>query len=175
MIKKLIAVVLMLCMLFGFALAEETTEYNWADYEKMFENSEVTEAEFVTFEDIGIRILIPTVLPKWDLSEEEINQGFIFYYADEKEETYIGMTYVNFDTLENYTNVLKTVEPVSDIRQVSINGIPAIAYHVQSNDSMSIAFVNDAGKMLEVTVHPVSQEDAVKAWDMVISSIQPVR
>ncbi len=173
--KKLIAVMLTLCMLFGFALAEETTEYNWANYEEIYEKSEGTEAEFVTFEDIGIKILIPTVLPKWDLSEEEINQGLIFYYADEKEETYVGMTYVNFDTLENYTNVLKTVEPISDIRQVSINGIPAIAYNVQSNDSMSIAFINDAGKMLEVTVHPVSQEDALKAWDMVISSIQLIK
>lgn len=173
--KKLIAVMLTLCMLFGFALAEETTEYNWANYEEIYEKSEVTEAEFVTFEDIGIKILIPTVLPKWDLSEEEINQGLIFYYADEKEETYVGMTYVNFDTLENYTNVLKTVEPISDIRQVSINGIPAIAYNVQSNDSMSIAFINDAGKMLEVTVRPVSQEDALKAWDMVISSIQLIK
>ena len=175
MMKKLIAVVLTLCMLFGFALAEETTEYNWANYEEIYEKSEVTEAEFVTFEDIGIKILIPTVLPKWDLSEENINQGFIFYYADEKEETYVGMTHVNFDTLENYTNVLKTVEPISDIRQVSINGIPAIAYHVQSNDSMSIAFINDVGKMLEVTVRPVSQEDALKAWDMVISSIQLIK
>lgn len=172
--KKLVVAVLTLCMLFGFAHAEETTEYNWADYEEIFEKSGV-EAEFVTFEDVGIRILIPTELPKFDLSEEEINHGLIFYYADKKEESYIGMTYVNFDTLENYTNVLKTVEPISDIRQTAINGIPAVAYKVQSNDSMSIAFVNDAGKMLEVSVRPLSEEGAEEVWKMIISSIQPVR
>jgi hypothetical protein len=40
---------------------------------------------------------------------------------------------------------------------------------------MSIAFVNDAGKLLEVTVRPLSQEGAEEVWDMVISSIQLVK
>lgn len=172
--KKLVAVLLVLFMLFGFAQAEETAEYSWSNYEEAFEKSGV-EAEFVTFEDVGVKILIPKALPKWELSAEEIDHGFIFYYADEKEETYVGMTYVPFETLEDYHNEIKGVEPISDIRQVTINGIPAVTYQVKSNDSMSIAFVNDAGKLLEVTVRPLSQEGAEEVWDMVISSIQLVK
>ena len=172
--KKLIVVLLAFCMLFGFAHAEETTEYSWANYEEGFEKSGI-EAEFVTFDDVGVKILIPKALPKWDLTEEDINHGFIFYYADEKEETYVGMTYVPFDTLEAYHNEVKGVEPISDIREVTINGVPAISYQVKSNDSMSLAFVNDAGKLLEVTVRPLSQEYAKETWDMIISSIQLVK
>ena len=172
--NKLIVVVLTLCMLFGFAHAEETTEYSWANYEDTFEKSDI-EAAFFTVEDLGVKMLIPTALQSWDLTQEEIDHGFIFYFADDKEEIYVGMTYVNFDTLENYQNVLKMVESISDIRQITINGIPAISYLVQSNDSMSIAFVNDAGKMLEVTVRPLSEEGMKEDWNMVISSIQLVK
>lgn len=172
--KKLIAAVLTLCLLFSFAHAEETAEYNWADYEDIFENSDI-EAAFLTFEDLGIKLLIPTALPSWELTQEEIDHGMIFYHADDNEEVYIGMTYVHFDTLESYHDKLKTVESVSDIRQIVINGIPAIAYQVQSNDSMSVAFLNAAGKMFEVTVRPLSEEGMKEDWDMVISSIQLVK
>lgn len=57
----------------------------------------------------------------------------------------------------------------------TINGIPAVIYQVKSNDSMSIDFINDAGKLLEVTVRPLSQEGAEEAWNMVISSIQLIK
>lgn len=171
--KKLLCVVMALCLMMTAALAEEAT-LNWADFEPILEESGVA-GEFVTFDEIAVKIWIPEGMNAVELSEEDVEQGFIGCFAPDDQSAQLSVVYADVSgmTLEEYGETLSSTEGVTEVEYGTVNGLPCVTYQMPEQDTVSIAFTTEAGYVLEVTCWPLSEENAVLVWGAVTASIQP--
>ena len=107
-----------------------------------------------------------------ELTQEDVDKGFIAHFLDEDQTAQVSVMYVDVDgtTLEEYEKMLPDYG-VSDIEELVINDIPALSYTVEETDSVTIAFETEGGYILEITMAPKSAEGADIAWYIVASSI----
>ena len=174
--KKLLCVVMALCLMLSATavLAEEAPALNWEDFEPIMEASGVT-GEFVTFDEVAVKIWIPEGMNAAELTQEDIDKGFIGYFAPEDQSASLSVVYVDTEgmTLEEYGENLAAQEGVTGIENGTVNGLPCISYEIPEQSSVSIAFTTEAGYVLEVTCWPVGDENANVLWGAVTASIQP--
>jgi len=173
--KKLLCVVMALCLALTavVALAEEAPALNWEDIEPALEAGNVA-GEFVTFDDIAVKIWIPEGLNPVELSQEDIDKGFIGYFAPDDQSAALSVVYVDVNgmSLEEYGEYLANEAGASEIEVGTVNGLPCVSYKLAEQDTYSITFTTEAGYALEVTCWPASQEGAELVWGAVIGSIQ---
>ena len=171
--KKILCVVLMICMMMGAALAEETPALNWEDVVPVIEASGLS-GQFYTFEDIAVKFWLPEGLNPVELSEEDTEKGLIAYFMPDDESAAVAISYVNVDgaSLEDYAAYLSGESDVTEVEAGTVNGFPCVSYKLPEQDSVSVTFTTEAGYALEVTCTPLSVENADLLWGAVISSIQ---
>ncbi len=171
--KKLLTVLLALCLLCSVAMAESVTTINWEDVFGPAVEAGQVEGEFVTFDEIAVKIWIPEGLQAAELSDEDREKGYIGYFTEESGAT-VAVMYVNTNgaSLEEYADYLKTADGVKDAEMIVLNGLPAVSYDLPEQDATCIAFTTEAGYILEITMTPVSAEGAEFVWGAVGSSIQ---
>lgn len=172
--KKLYAVLLALCLLCSFALAESPVTVNWADtFEPAIAAANV-EGEFQTLSEVAVKFWLPAGLNAAELSDEDRAAGYIAYYTDENNEAAVAVMYLNAEgtSVEDYAAMLKETDGVSEVELCVVNGLPAVSYKMTENDSVSIAFATEAGYLLEMTMAPLSVENADLVWGAVAASIQ---
>ena len=131
--KKFLCVVMALCLMLSATavLAEEAPALNWEDFEPIMEASGVT-GEFVTFDEIAVKIWIPEGMNAVELTQEDIDKGFIGYFAPEDQSASLSVVYVNTDgmTLEEYGESLAAQEGVTEIEFGTVNGLPCVTYEI---------------------------------------------
>ena len=172
--KKLIAILISLCLMLAAAGAfaeTATTEMSWETVEPLLETYGL-EGDFETFDEVAIQIWIPSSMTRSELTQEDVDKGFIAHFLDEDQTAQVSVMYVDVDgtTLEEYEKMLPDYG-VSDIEELVINDIPALSYTVEETDSVTIAFETEGGYILEITMAPKSAEGADIAWYIVASSI----
>lgn len=171
--KKLVCVLMALCLMLAATTALAEATLNWSDFESVLADAGVN-GEFVTFDEIAVKIWIPEGLNAVELTQEDIDKGFIGYFAPEDESASLSIVYVDVNgmTLEQYGETLASQEGVTDIEYGTVNGLPCVTYQIPGQDSVSIAFTTEAGYVLEVTCWPLSQDNAMLVWGAVTASIQ---
>ncbi|MBR2601757.1 MAG: hypothetical protein IKE08_03580 [Clostridia bacterium] len=172
--KKLIAILISLCLMLAAAGAfaeTATTEMSWETVEPLLETYGL-EGDFETIDEVAIQIWIPSSMTRSELTQEDVDKGFIAHFLDEDQTAQVSVVYVDVDgtTLEEYEKMLPDYG-VSDIEELVINDIPALSYTVEETDSVTIAFETEGGYILEITMAPKSAEGADIAWYIVASSI----
>ena len=176
--KKLVAIVLslamMLCVGAAFATEAEQTdviEINWPDIEAQGAET-IAQGDFVTFDEIAVKIWIPNVFAAVELSDEDREQGYIGYYQVEDGSAAIGVMYVEVGmTLEEYKE--QAVEAgASDVEDVIINGGSAVSYTMSESDTACVSMITDSGYVFEVSGAPVSDEEFASLLSIVMASIQ---
>lgn len=168
--KKIIAILMALCLLTGFAMAEEI---NWSDIEDTVADSGI-EGEFFSISDIGVKMFIPDVFQEVELSEDDVAEGYICYLTTEDESGTVAVTYadVNGMSLEDYAGYLPEVG-ATDVELGTLNGIPVVSYEVPENDTVNIAMMTDAGNAIEFVFNPASDEGFSSVAGIMGASIQP--
>ena len=166
--KKLVVLILALCMLCSVAFANELT---WASVE---EAASQNAGEFKTFDEISVKIWIPEVLQAVELSDEDRESGYIGYYMTEDQSAAVAVQYVNMEgmSLEEYEAQLKEDSEVSDIEAGTVNGLPALSYAIKDKDTGVVAFTTEMGYILEVACGPLSNEGFAQMVGIILSSIQ---
>ena len=170
--KKLFAILMALCMLLSCAaLAEGVEEVSWSDIEGTLAEAGVN-GEFVTFDEIAVKIWIPEGLEAGELTDEDRDAGYIGYFQNE--EAQLAVVYANVDgmSIEDYAAQLAEMDGIQEIAMLNINGLPGVRYQMTENDSLNIAFATEAGYILEVTMAPLSADGAAVVWGIVGASIQ---
>lgn len=164
--KKLVVLILALCMLCSVAFANELT---WASVE---EAASQIAGEFKTFDEISVKIWIPEVLQAVELSDEDRESGYIGYFASD--DAAVAVQYVNMEgmNLEEYEAQLKEDSEVSDIEAGTVNGLPALSYAIKDKDTGVVAFTTEMGYILEVACGPLSNEGFAQMVGIILSSIQ---
>lgn len=167
--KKLFAMLTALCLMLGCAALAETA-LDWADFEASIAESDLDGA-FQTFDEVPMKIWIPSDLHAVELEDEDRDEGFIGYF--EGDGAVVSIVYVDMNmTIEEYTDELGKIDDVAFIQTLTINGIPAVSYRMPESDIVSYSLPVDGGGILEVTMMPFSEDGAEETWALVASSIQ---
>lgn len=170
--KKLFVILMALClMLSSAAFAEAPEAVNWSDIEGELAQMGVA-GDFTTFDEIAVKIWIPESLKPVELTDEDKENGYIGYFADDEGEMGVRYVDVNGMSIEDYAAELGNYDDVSEIAMLVINGLPGVRYQIPESDSLNVAFATEAGYILEITMAPLSAEGAAIAWSIVAASIQ---
>lgn len=183
--KKLFALAMAALMAGSMAMAqpvfaEETTaeaaaptEVNWADVEAAALEA-APESQWYTFDEIAVQMWVPNVLINTELTEEDVNNGYIGYFQTEDQSAAIGVQYVDLSgmALEDYAATLPDYG-ASEIEMVTFNGLPAVSYTLAETDTMAITFMTQMGYAFEVSFSPMSDEGFQAVATFIGASIQP--
>ena len=166
--KKLFALMLALCLMLGCtALAD--AEITWEQVAPMVEASGLT-GEFVTFDEISVKLFVPTGMNAVELSDEDRQNGYIGYFAaDDGSAIAVQYVDVNGMSLEDYAAQLAETD-ATGIETGTVNGLPCISYEFGTN--LCCSFTTQMGYILEVTVGPVEDENAKLGGSVILASIQ---
>lgn len=171
--KKIVSFVLAVTMLAVCAVsAFAATEINWDTLQEQAAET-VAKGEFVTFDEIAVKMWVPSALVAVELTDEDKEAGYIAYFMPEDESAAISVIYGDVDgmSLEEYKEKL-TEAGATDIEDVVVNGLPGVSYALEEDDTACIAFVTEAGYVLEVAGAPISDEGFAAIVMMVMASIQ---
>ncbi len=166
--KKLLALVLALCLLCGCtALAEN--EITWEQVEPLLEQGGIN-GDFYTFSQIAVAVFIPEGMQEMELP----NENYIGYFAAE-DGSAVAIMYVNMEgmDLETYASKLPEVG-ATGVEMGTVNGLPCVTYEVPANNTMNIAFTTEAGYVLEAVVGPVTDDNSKMGGSVILASIQAV-
>ncbi len=175
--KKIVALILTIAMMLcaGAAFATEAggaIEINWADIEAQAAET-VAQGEFVAFDEIAVKMWMPTALAAVELTDEDREQGYIGYYQPEDGSAAIAVMYVDAGgmTLEAYKEQLTQIG-ATEMEDVVINGMEAVSYALEETDTACVSFVTEAGYIFEVSGSPKSDEGFAALLSIVMASIQ---
>ena len=166
--KKLFALLLTLCLLCGCtALADN--EITWEQVAPVLEESGIT-GEFVTFDEIAVKLFVPAGMTAVELSDEDKANGYIGYFTDESGDA-IAVQYVDVEGMDLETYAAKVAEVGgTEIETGTVNGLPCISYEYNTN--MICAFTTQKGYILEVAVGPLPDDNAKLVAGFILASIQ---
>ena len=171
--KKLVALLMALCLLGSCALAE-TTQLDWPDVEKVLEQQGL-KGEFYTLNAVNVKLWVPEDLkPVEELPDEVKNMDVVAMFLNDSADKGITVVYTDIHgvSLEEYAKALPNYGNEHIAIEV-INGLTAVEYSNLDKGTETIGFLSDTGKLLEITMSPVNMETPEIEWAMVIASIQP--
>ena len=181
--KKLFALILAALMVLGCAAVasaeqEQTLELNWEEYAAEIEASEEAKAtlagDFVTMEEIALKLYIPAAFEQVELTDEDREAGYIAYFAM-GEDAGIGIQYVDAGgmSLEEYAQVL-TEEYGYECTNAVVNGLPALGYSFTEDDRETavLAFATEKGYILEISFAPTNDEGFSAVATVLMASVQ---
>ena len=180
--KKLFALILAALMVLGCAAVasaeqEQTLELNWEDFVGEIEASEEAKAalsgDFVTMEEIALKLYIPAAFEQVELTDEDREDGYIAYFTM-GEDMGVGIQYVDADgmSLEEYAQRL--TEDGIECTNAVVNGLPALAYSFTENDRETsvLAFSTEMGYILEIAFAPTNDEGFAAIATVLMASVQ---
>ena len=169
--KKFLAILMALCLLGACALAEPA-EVKWADVAESVAASGI-EGDIYPISDLGVSMFIPTVLQEVELTEEDVQNGYLAYLATEDQSAAVAVMYANLEgaSLEDYAAVLPEVG-ATEVEYCVINGIPAVSYEMPENDTVNVAMTTDTGYGIEFVFSPASDEGFKTIAAIMTASIQ---
>ena len=181
--KKLFALILAALMVLGCAAVasaeqEQTLELNWEDFAKEIEASEEMKAawsgDFVTMDEIAMKLYIPASFEQVELTDEDREAGYIAYFTM-GEDKGVGIQYVDVGgmSLEEYAQRL-TEEYGYECMDAVVNGLPALAYSFTENDRETsvLAFATEMGYVLEIACAPTNDAGFAAVAAILMASVQ---
>lgn len=159
--------------------ADEVTEFNWADFEKVVEKNEL-EGDFYTLNAVTAQFWVPSFLEQVELTDEDAENGLICYFHDGDKDTYgFFVTYVDGKgmTLEKYAEEIGKDKAYTDVEKLKINGLDAIGYsEVDKELNVTfehVSFVTDDGYIMTYSYWDMADEGYQEMVVIMVSSIQP--
>ena len=181
--KKLFALILAALMVLGCAAVAsaeqaQTLELNWENFAGEIEASEEAKAalsgDFVTLEEIALKLYIPATFEQAELTDEDREAGYIAYFTM-GEDMGVGIQYVDMSgmSLEEYAQLL-TEEYGFECMDAVVNGLPALAYSFTENDRETsvLAFSTEKGYILEIAFAPTNDEGFAAVAAVLMASVQ---
>lgn len=176
--KKAFTILMAAVMLFvlsASAFAAATTEnvLNWTDVEADVEKAGM-DAGFVQIGDMNLKMWLPSVFKEEELTEEDIENGYIAYLVTKDNAEIISIMSVDIGaSLEAWEKELPDYG-VTDAEMGIINGFKALIYSVPEDDTMCVDFEADSGEILEFTFYPMSDEEFASVASLITMSLQSI-
>ena len=166
--KKVFALMLALCLMLG-CTAMADNDITWEQVAPMLEEAGIT-GEFVTFDEIAVKIFVPDGMAAAELTDEDRQNGYIGYFAAEDGDA-IAIQYVDLNGMELADYAAQVAEVgATEIETGPVNGLPCISYEYNTN--LCCSFTTQMGYILEVTVGPLPDDNAKLGASAILASIQ---
>lgn len=185
--KKVLAILLTVLMICSLSVpawaakndAQTMTELNWTEVEEQIKEAGI-EGDFVAFDEIAVKMWMPSVFQAVELDDEEKEDGAIACYMTEDEDAIVYVIYEDVDsaTLEDMQEYVKEEYGVKDAEIGLINGLRALVYTIEAEDEddsdvLCVDFETEAGYMLDFNFSPAEDEDFLTVAYLMLYSIQP--
>ena len=171
--KKLLALVMMLCMLCTAAVAENASEITWSDVEPtLAENNQ--SGEFVVLDQLGLKVWLPEGLNAVEVSEADAAAGRLALFTDADHTAYLAVDAIHVDgmTLDQYYENALAAEGVSDVEMVTANGLSAVIYKSEAMDFWSASLVDTNSNIITFVMGPASEDGSQIVFSVIVASIQ---
>ena len=168
--KKLMAVLMVLCLTCGAALAEDVF---WSDV-----SSRVTDAgykgKFATFQEVAVRIWLPESFRAAELDDEQRDGGLIGSFRSEELNANVVVNYNDLYGvgMEELKAAAMSNPDCSDVTVLAINDLPALRYYTRGGDRMVLEFVTQRGYDVKFSLWPIYGGAPSVVWDAISGSIQ---
>ena len=139
------------------SVSPSVPELNWADVEADAKKADAN-GEFVTFDEINLKMWVPSVLKEQELTDEDITDGCYGYFEGEDGESGLTVYYYDDLTFEEYAEEIAGYENCTAPEQTLINGYRTFTYKNTEYDTFNVVLA--AGKdCMESTFWPASDAD----------------
>ena len=177
--KKLIAILMtiaMLCSVSVSAFAATTTEVEeitWADVADTAAEVD-PDAAFVQIADWNLCMWLPSIFSEQELTDEDIENGYISYLTLEDESAAVAIT------MEAVECDLETLQEgaleagIEEAEVLMINGIKMLVYTDEENDIINAVCQDEDDVELWFTFWPASDEGFEAVAYLMIASLQPI-
>ena len=174
--KKIVAILLALALCLGTAFAAEVSEITWADVADAAAQIDPN-GQIWTLNGINCAVWIPEVLKYVELSQEEIDAGYLAYWATEDNTAAMGVQYGNVDdlSLDEYAAMLAEMG-ISDIETGYVNGLYCVTYSYTNEEGISsnvVAFALEGDNIVEFSF-TAGDEGYEAVASIIAASIQPI-
>jgi len=176
--KKVLVIMLAVLMLtFSAVCAQETDtvqEINWEDIATAAEET-IQAGSFYKVSDLGIMMWVPDALHETELTDEDIDNGYISYMTTEDGDAVVAVILADagVESLEAWMDTLSGYDDITKLENGLINGLKAVTYFEPEKDTMSVDFATVDGSILEFTFWPMSNEGFSQIASIMSASIQP--
>lgn len=178
--KKILIIVLALCLFVIPAMAQtqdNPTVANWEDLEEDFIATGYS-GTFYTLNDYGIQLLIPGGLEPVELTDEQLEDGFVALFGTDDGSVYIPVTFRDLEC-ETLPEVAEMALTGHEERQFGgfykINGLDAILLYDGGTDHLIVVIPTSLDShYLQVSITPISNEEINSLSGFIIGSIQPI-
>ena len=170
--KKLLAIVMSLCLLCACAYAEEPVEINWADVE---EQASAIEGQFAPIADLGVMMFIPAVFGSAEVTEEQKAAGVIALLSTADGAGRVSFTYQDLGEMDGEAYAAELVKAgATDLEFATLNGRTALSYELVINDvkTMNVVIDIDETKILTVSFAPMDDEGFAAVAQIMAASLQ---
>lgn len=178
--KKIFVVLLALCLFVIPVMAQtqdNPEEINWADLEESFAETGYN-YDFWDIPRLGITMMIPGGLNQTELSQENIDDGFVEIFAtdDFSIAVLLSLRDLGCETLDELEDlVAENIENAQILGYYRINGLNALMFLNPGNEDLTVAIPTDApGNFIQVSIKPITNEEINKLSGFIFGSIQPL-
>ena len=172
--KKILALVTMLCLLCCAAMAEDTSTMNWSDIEPQLPDMGLT-GEFAVLEQLGLKIWLPTGLNAAEVSEEDAAAGRLALFMADDQSAYLAVDAVNVEgmTLDQLFENAKANAALTDTEMITVNGLNAVIYQSTEGNFWSASLVDTNCNVINFVMGPASEEGSQMVFSIIMASLQP--
>ena len=143
---------------------------NWEDAEPFIEKIGL-DGDFVTFEEAGVRMWMPDFLEPSDELDDIRDAGYVGLYTDRFEEAVVAVLCGQTDkSVEEFAEYAKE-SGASNEGYIIINGKEAFGYDLEENDVTALTFIDEDGRLVEISFHPYPDDEYIGAFVIMAASI----
>ena len=167
--KKVVLMMMCLCMLCSAAFAEDVIELNW---ESIGTEEVAAQGEFQALEitDIGAAVMfwIPSVLKATDPSVIEGPFQPNALYVTEDDSYGVAVFLTEIGNLDEYLAMLQEQGGAANLRNVMVNGTSSFSYEIEEDDMECLLYPVTDTIMVTLTCTPLNGDED---WDLTKGAI----
>jgi len=160
--KKIIVVLMCLCLVCSAALAETVIELNWVDFgtEEILAAGELQKIEIPG--QSSVTYWIPSIMGSVDVSVIDGPFKPTALYATEDQAYSVAIFVAEVESAEQYAKLMESEGGGVNFRNVKINGVDCIAYEVESAQMDSLIYPVSANVIVNFNCSPLNGDEG---WD----------
>lgn len=172
--KKIVALLMLLCIAVMPVAMAETASCTWEEVGAPTVEQNGLEGDFVALPDLGLVIWIPADMQAVEPSEEDVAAGRYALFMDNDQQCALTIDAINVEgmTLDQaYQNAVDS--GMTDPEIVNVNGLDTLSYSTEALNSGTILLVDTNSNMIIFTFTPFDSDVAKTAFTIISSSIMP--
>ena len=174
--KKLICAILTAALLFSLtALAEEKPQsYVWSDYEYLIDTLGA-EGDFYNYEKLSFKFWVPSALPQCELTDEQLENGWIDVFTTEDESYSIIVQYNQMEGINTLEELAAaSTDQYENSSYAVINGYDALMLLRNQGDTMTVVIAGEDNYFLQLTYNGMTEQAFMNLVGISLASIQPL-